>query len=185
MQQIGSSSPPEVLFSGTGSVIRVTFFTTAKHWRRTTLEEVRMLSLTTITVAGLVVAVVLVWFFLRTRSSDLLGEMMDKRRPSARIVSRADYVEGMEKIPVALALTNDQFYYENPDLQASFDLNRIDEVEYTDELSTGKEVAHGCSALRLRSHGTVFEFVMPAAECAKWKALLTPRQLGQAAAQAS
>jgi hypothetical protein len=144
-----------------------------------------MLSLSTITVAGLVVAAALVWFFLRTRNSDLIGEMMEKRRGSARIVTRADYVEGMEKIPVALALTNDQFYYENPDLQASFDLDRIDEVEYTDELSTGKEVARGCSALRLRSHGAVFEFVMPAGECAKWKALLAPRQLGQVTAQAS
>ena len=110
-----------------------------------------MLSLTTITVAGLVIAAVLVWFFLRTRSADMIGEMMEKRRASSRIVSRADYVEGMEKIPVAIALTNDTFYYENPDLQASFDLNRIDEVEYTDELSTGKEVAHGCRAIRLRS----------------------------------
>ena len=144
-----------------------------------------MLSLTTITVAGLVIAAVLVWFFLRTRNADMIGEMMEKRRASSRIVSRADYVEGMEKIPVALALTNDTFYYENPDLQASFDLNRIDEVEYTDELSTGKEVAHGCRAIRLRSHGTVFEFVMPVADCDRWKALLAPRQLGQAAAQAS
>jgi hypothetical protein len=144
-----------------------------------------MLSLTTITVAGLVIAAALVWFFLRTRSADMIGEMMEKRRASARIVSRADYVEGMEKIPVAIALTDDSFYYENPDLQASFDLNRIDEVEYTDELSTGKEVAHGCSALRLRSHGTVFEFVMPVADCNRWKAILTPRQLGQATAQAS
>lgn len=141
-----------------------------------------MLSLTTLTVAGLLAAAVLVWFFLRTRNADLIGEMMEKRRTSARIVSRADYVEGMENIPVALALTNDTFYYENPDLQASFDLNRIDEIEYTGELATGKNVAHGCSALRLRSHGTVFEFVMPVADCARWKAILTPRQMGQATA---
>ena len=138
-----------------------------------------------ITVVGVVTVVVLLWFYLRARSADLIGEMMEKRRGTAKIVSRADYAEGMEKIPVGLALTNETFYYENPDMQASFDLDRIDEVEYDDELATAIEVPHGFKALRLRSHGTTFDFVMPNAEIERWKTLLPPRQLGQPTAQAS
>src|ERR1700753_657548 len=111
-----------------------------------------MPSLGTITVLGLVVLAALIWLFLRTRSSDLIEEMMTKRRASCQIVTRGDYVEGINHIPVALALTSDTIYYENPDIQASLELARIDEVEYDDELSTGKDVAHG-RALRLRSHG--------------------------------
>ena len=97
----------------------------------------------TITVVGLVVLAALIWLFLRTRSSDLIEEMMTKRRASCQIVTRGDYVEGINHIPVALALTSDTIYYENPDIQASLELARIDEVEYDDELSTGKDVAHG------------------------------------------
>jgi hypothetical protein len=143
------------------------------------------MTLGTITVLALVVVAALIWFFLRTRSADLITEMIEKRRATARLVSRADYVEGMETIPVGVALTEDAFYYENSDMQASFDLNRIDEVEYDDELATAKEVAQGFKALRLRSHGTTFEFVMPNAEIERWKVALPARQLGQSSAHAS
>ncbi len=132
------------------------------------------------TVIGVVVLAVLIWFFLRTRSKDLLEEMMQKRRGSCRLVSRADYVEAMQKLPVALSLSADTLYYENADLQASFELSRIDEIEYDDELATGRSIAPGSRAMRLRSHGTTFEFVMPAAEIAKWQAALPPRQGGGA-----
>ncbi len=134
---------------------------------------------------GAAVVLVLVWFYFRTHNADLIGAMMEKRRGSARIVSRADYAEGREKIAVGLALTNDTFFYENPDMQASFDLDRIDEVEYDDELATAIEVARGFKALRLRSHGTTFDFVMPNAEIERWKTMLPARQLGQPAVQAS
>lgn len=140
--------------------------------------------LATITVVGIIVLAVLIWLFVRTRSRDLLTSMMEKRRGSSRLVSRADYVEGMNHIPVALALTNDNFFYENTDLQASFELARIDDVEYDDELSTGSAVPQGCRALRLRSHGTTFEFIMPSAETSKWEAALPPHGGGSAAAQA-
>lgn len=138
--------------------------------------------LATGTVIGVVVLAVLIWFFLRTRSQDLLAEMMEKRRGSSRVVSRADYVEGMQKLPVAISLSDANLYYENPDLQASFELARLDEVEYDDELATGRSVPQGSRALRLRSHGTTFEFVMPAAEITKWQAALPPRRTGGDAA---
>lgn len=140
--------------------------------------------LATVTVVGIVILAFLIWFFFRTRSQDLLAEMMNKRRGSSRLVSRADYVEGMNHIPVALALTNDSLFYENTDLQASFELARIDDVEYDDELATGSAVPQGCRALRLRSHGTTFEFIMPTAETTKWESALPPHGGGKTAAHA-
>ncbi len=141
------------------------------------------MSVSTITVIGVVVVVVLVWFFFRTRRGDRVSEIMEKRRATSRLVSAADYVEGLERIPVVLALTADTFYYENPDLQASFELARIDEIEYDDELAIGRSVEEGHRALRLRSHGATFEFILPAAEAAKWEAALPARRVGQNAAK--
>jgi hypothetical protein len=134
--------------------------------------------LATGTVIGVVVLAVLIWFFLRTRTQDLLAEMMEKRRATSGVVSRADYIEGMQKLPVVISLTDTNIYYENADLQASFELPRIDEIEYDDELATGRSIPEGSRALRLRSHGTTFEFVMPNAEMAKWQAALPARRTG-------
>ena len=133
----------------------------------------------TITLVGLVVLAVLVVIFLKVRQKDLIGAMMTKRQPNSKLVSRADYVEGMEKIPVALSLATDTLYYENPDLEASFELSRIDEIEYSDELATGKTIDDDCVVLRLRSHGAAFEFLLDKPEAQKWKAALPPRTTDQ------
>ena len=109
---------------------------------------------------------------------------MQKRRASCRLVSTAEYVDAMQKLHVALCLSDDAIYYENADLQASFELARIDEIEYDDELATGRAIPPGTRALRLRSHGATFEFVMPAAEGVKWQAALPPRQSGASVAKA-
>jgi hypothetical protein len=143
-----------------------------------------MPGLATMTIVGLIVAAALVLYFLKVRQKDLVSALMEKRRASSRLVSRADYVEGVEQIPVALSLTNTALYYENPDLEASFDLDRLDEIEYSGELATGRAVPNGCRVLRLRSHGTAFEFVMENAEAAKWAAALPARSYGQPTAQA-
>jgi hypothetical protein len=134
-----------------------------------------------LTVVGVIVLAVLVVVYLKMRQRDLLGAFMEKRRASAKLVSRADYIEGAETIPVALALTADTFYYENPDMEASFDLNRIDEIEYSDELMTGKNHGENCRVLRLRSHGTAFEFLVDRAESRKWETALPARTLGPVA----
>lgn len=131
-----------------------------------------------VTITGLIVVAVLVSVYLKLRRKDMLAAIMDKRRGDSRLVSRAEYVEGAEKIPVALALTNDTFFYENEDLQASFELARIDEIEYDDELATGRSVHAGCRVLRLRSHGATFEFVLEPADCSKWQAALPPHTYG-------
>ena len=133
------------------------------------------------TLAGVIVLAALVVVYLKMRQKDLLGAMMEKRRGSAKVVSRAEYIEGMEHIPVAMALTEDTFYYENPDLDASFELNRIDEVEYADDLSTGNNLPANCRVLRLRSHGTTFEFVMEKLDAQKWQTALPSRVLGATA----
>ena len=139
--------------------------------------------LSTVTVVGVVVLAVLVWILIRTRSKDMIIELMSKRAASSKIVSRADYVEGLNRIPVALSLTDESLYYENPDLQASFELKNIEEIEYDDELATGRPVERGCRALRLRSHGATFEFVLDPIDCQKWAALLPARRLGATAAR--
>lgn len=145
-----------------------------------------MPGLGTLTLIGAVALVVLVFFFLKVRRQDLLAEVIAKRAKSSKLVSRADYVEGAERIPVAISLTADTLIYENPDLDASFDLNRIDEVEYAGELVTGKTIEANSKILRLRSHGTTFEFMLPQEDAAKWVAALPPRILGpQKSARAS
>ena len=140
-----------------------------------------MPGLATMTIVGVLVLAVLVVVFLKVRQRDLIAAFMEKRRSSAKLVSRADYVEGAELIPVAIALTATTFYYENPDLEASFDLDRIDEIEYSDELATGKSHTANSRVLRLRSHGTAFEFLIENAESRKWENALPARRLGPVA----
>lgn len=144
-----------------------------------------MPGLATLTVVGLVVLAVLVVVYLKMRQRDIIAALLEKRRGSSKLVTRADYVEGAELIPVAMALTSDSIYYENPDLEASFELSRIDEVEYSDELVTGKNHGDDVRVLRLRSHGATFEFLMDKAEARKWEATLPPRVIGSVTAHAS
>ena len=141
-----------------------------------------MPSVATITVVGLVALAVLVWVYLRLRSQDILGELVAKRKGTSRIVSRAHYLEGLERFPVAIALTADAFYYENSDLQASLDLGQLDEVEYDDETATGHHVTG--KALRLRSHGHCFEFLLDNATASEWQKLLPPHHIDEGTAQA-
>ena len=139
-----------------------------------------MPELATLTVVGVVVLAVLIVVFTKVRRKDMLSALLEKRRSSSKLVSRADYVEGAEKIPVAMALTNDSLYYENPDLEASFELSRIDEIEYSEDLVTGKNHDPNTHVLRLRSHGATFEFLLDKAEAQKWQSTLPPRRIGVA-----
>lgn len=133
-----------------------------------------------VTVVALAVLAVLVVVYLRLRQGDVLGALMEKRRASSKLVTRAQYVEGREQVAVVLSMTADTIYYDSPDMDASFELSRIDEVEYTDDLATGRDV-HGCRVLRLRSHGAMFEFLLSKADADKWAAVLPPHLYGQTA----
>lgn len=138
------------------------------------------MDLGTLSIIGIVALAALVVVYLKLRQRDLIGAFMDKRRASSRLVSRADYVEGAEKIPVSLSLGADTLYYENADLEASFELSRLDEIEYGEDLMTGVDVPHGYRILRLRSHGATFEFMLEKAEADKWAAALPARAMGGA-----
>jgi hypothetical protein len=138
--------------------------------------------LTTVTVVGLVVLAALIWLFLKTRSKDLIEEMMVKRRASSRLVSRAEFMEGMERIGVALSLTADRICYENPDIDAYLELRHIEEVEYDDETATGHSFEG--RVLRLRSHGQMFEFLLDTKTARQWESMLPPHRADQGTAQA-
>ena len=134
-------------------------------------------------IAGIIVLAVLVYVFLRMRRQDQISGMMEKRRAGSRLVSTAEFVSGRERLPVALALTDSALFYENPDLEASLELDRIEEVEYDDELTTGHSVPAGTRALRLRSHGTSVEFVLSAADATRWEQALPGRRGDRPAAR--
>ena len=140
------------------------------------------MTLTIATIVGIVALAALSWLFVQLRSKDHLDEMMARRSPSVKLVSRANYVEGLERIPVALSLGNDSIFYENPDLEAKLELRQIEEVEYDDETATGQAVVG--KALRLRSHGHTFEFVVDNATAQKWQSMLPVKRLDQGTARA-
>ena len=137
-----------------------------------------MPQLETITVVGVVVLAILIWIYFRLRSKDHIEEVLAKQKASARVCSRACLLEGMEQIPVALALTADAINYENRDLQASIDLSVIEEVEYDDETATGQHVPVG-KALRLRAHGHTFEFLLDSETARKWQTALPPHRMDE------
>lgn len=118
-----------------------------------------MSSLGLITVVGIAVLAVLVWFLYRKFSQDRIQELVDKRKSSARVALPAEFVEANQRIPVALAVTDQSILYENSDMEARIDLEQIEEVEYASDLFTGQEVANG-RVLRLRSHGHSYEFIV-------------------------
>ncbi len=138
--------------------------------------------LATVTVVGLVVLAALIWLFLKTRSRDLIEEMMVKRRASSRLVCRAQFMEGMERINVALSLAADRICYENSDMDAYLELRHIEEIEYDDETATGHSFEG--RVLRLRSHGHTFEFLLATPTAQQWEATLPPRRADQGTAQA-
>ena len=137
----------------------------------------------TITVILVVVLAALVVFFIRTRRQDQISAMLEKRRGQSKIACKAEYANGIERMPVALTLSEKAIFYENPDLEASLDIDRIDEIEYDDELTTGRNLEAGSRVIRMRSHGTPFEFIVSAADAARWQQALPARQAGQASAR--
>lgn len=132
-----------------------------------------------ITVVGLLVIIILFLVLRKRHRSDVVEEMLGKRKASSKVASRGDFIQGLERLPVALSLTETQFFYENADFQGQFELARVDEIEYDDELATGKAVENG-RVLRLRSHGQAFEFILPRAEAERWSSSLPTRRLSDA-----
>ena len=128
-----------------------------------------------LTVAAIVVVAFLAWNLFRRFGADRIEALSDKRRPTSRMVSRGELVEGSMHIQVALALTRSTFFYENADMQASLELEWVSEVEYDTQLSTGRSVDGG-KVLRLRCYSQLFEFILPNEDVPRWHMMLPPRR---------
>lgn len=133
-----------------------------------------MVTFAVVLVTAVVVAGVAYWMMKRRDSE--FDVLIARRKQTAKISSKAELVDGRNHIPVALTLDPAQIYYENTDLEAALDIDRIDEVEYGSELVTG-ETAKG-SVLRLRSHGRAVEFVLNPIAARQWSELLPARRMG-------
>ena len=130
---------------------------------------------TLLTIAAVAGALFLGWSLYRKFGTDKIAELNEKRRAGSRLVSRGEFVDGNRHLEVALALTQDTFFYENSEMQASLDLQWVREVEYDSELATGGEIAGG-KVLRLRSGSQTFDFVLPADVVDRWHMTLPPRR---------
>ena len=128
-----------------------------------------------VSVVAIAVVAFLGWNLYRRLGADRLAELIEQRRSASRMVSRGEFVDGNRHLPVALAVTQSTFFYENADMQASLDLQWVREIEYDTELGTGGAVAGG-KVLRLRSDSQTFEFVVPNDTVARWHLMLPPRR---------
>ena|ERR1700682_1443861 len=115
------------------------------------------------------------WNLYRRLGSDRIAALNERRRPTSRLVSRGEFVDGNRHLEVALALTQSTFFYENADMQGSLDLQWVREIEYDTELATGTVPPTG-KVLRLRSNSQTFEFVLPNDVLARWHMMLPPRR---------
>lgn len=127
-------------------------------------------------IAGAIALAVLGWNLYRRLGADRIETFMARRRTTARMVSRGDFVDSGRYVPMALAVTDSTFFYENTDMQATLDLQWVREIEYDTALATGAAVAGG-KVLRLRCYSQTFEFVLPNDVVARWHMMMPPRRL--------
>ena len=131
--------------------------------------------MTYLSIAALIAVAILGWNLYRRLGTDRIAQFNDKRRATSRMVSSAEFVDGDRHLPVALAVTQSMFYYENSDMQASLDLQWVREIEYDTQLATGLAVDGG-KVLRLRCFSQVFEFVIANDVVARWHMMMPPRR---------
>ncbi len=139
--------------------------------------------MTYLTFAAVIAVAILGWNLYRRLGTDRIAQFNDKRRATSRMVSPGEFVDGNRHLPVALAVTQSTFYYENSDMQASLDLQWVREIEYDTQLATGLAVSGG-KVLRLRCFSQVFEFVIPNDVVARWHMMMPPRRANEAAVAA-
>ena len=120
---------------------------------------------------------VLWWVRTRSRATNQYAAVLARHGSDAMISSHASLANGGRHIPVALTLEPARLFYENADLQATVDIDQIDEVEYTSDLLTG-DIATG-AVLRLRAHGRSLEFILDVSAAEKWSRFLPPHRMDQ------
>lgn len=128
-----------------------------------------------LTIAAVGVVVFLTWNLYRRLGADRIAAFNEKRRATSRMVGRGEFVDGNRHLEVALAVTQETFFYENADMQGSIDLHFLREIEYDTELATGTVPPSG-KVLRLRSNSQTFEFVLANDAVARWHMMLPPRR---------
>lgn len=119
-------------------------------------------------IAAVSATALLLWNLSSRFKTDGLDALNERRRPTSRLVGRGQFVDGSRRLDVALAVTDRAFYYESSEVQASLDLEWIEEVEYDTRLATGRAIAGG-KVMRLRCHRQSFEFVVPDDVVLAWK----------------
>jgi hypothetical protein len=139
--------------------------------------------MTYLTIAALIAVAILGWNLYRRLGTDRIAQFNDKRRATSRMVSPGEFVDGNRHLPVALAVTQSMFFYENSDMQASLDLQWVREIEYDTQLATGLAVDGG-KVLRLRCFSQAFEFVIPNDVVARWHMMMPPRRAIESAVAA-
>ncbi len=133
-----------------------------------------------LTIAAVVAVGILAWYLYGRFGVKRIAQLNEKRRSSSRLVSPGEFVDGNRHLQVALAVTHETLFYENPDMEASIDLHWVREIEYDTELATGTTPPSG-KVLRLRTHSQAFEFVIPEDVVARWHMMLPPRRAAEAA----
>jgi len=126
-------------------------------------------------IAAFIALAVLGWNLYRRIGADRIEKFLERRRKTARMVSRADFIDGGRHVAVALAVTDSTFFYENTDMQSTLDLQWVREIEYGAQLANGVAVAGG-KVLRLRCYNETFEFVLPNDVVARWHMMMPPRR---------
>ena len=139
--------------------------------------------MTYLSIAAFIAVAILGWILYHRLGTDRIAQLNDKRRATSRMVSPGEFVEGNRHLPVALAVTQSMFFYENSDMQASLDLQWVREIEYDTQLATGLTVDGG-KVLRLRCFSQVFEFVIANDVVARWHMMMPPRRAIEAAVAA-
>jgi hypothetical protein len=137
--------------------------------------------MTWLVIAAVIIVVFLTVNLVRRLASDRLQKFIDRRRATSLFVSRGELVDGNRHLSVAIALSESTFFYENSDMEASIDLQWVEEIEYDTELATGTAVAEG-RVLRLRCHSQTFEFILPQDVVSRWHLMLPPHRMRAAAA---
>lgn len=130
---------------------------------------------TIIIISVALVIAALGWELLKRLASDRVQQFVDRRTPASRLVSRGEFIDGTRYIPVSLALSESRFYYENPNMQESLDLETIDKVDYDEAATTGRFLRDG-RVLRLVCFGQEIRFLIPGASLKLWQAMLPVHQ---------
>ena len=131
------------------------------------------------TLTGIMTVALLGWLLQREFLKDRFAAIFARGR-DARVASRAALVDGGQKIDVALMLQPSEivFFTASSELEAHIDIDRIDEVEYDNELATGGQIDKG-QVLRLRSHGQAYEFLLDDRAAASWASHLPPHRMDE------